>query len=65
MTLHDEADCPHCQDCPGCEGGSLFEGIANPIVTRARGGAVTIRCGDCWGEGLICDCDCHIVHVGG
>jgi hypothetical protein len=59
VTEHDEADCPRCQDCPGCEGGLLIDAPANPVVIRLSGGYSTTTCGDCEGEGVICDCPCH------
>jgi len=61
VTTHDEADCPHCQDCPGCEGGCAPELIKNPVVIRISRGFTTIICGDCDGEGIVCSCICHTV----
>ena len=60
MTDHDEDDCPRCRDCPGCEGGLLLETPANPVVIRLSRGYSATMCGDCSGEGAICDCGCHI-----
>lgn len=59
MTDHDEDNCPRCLECPSCEGSCLPESMTNPVMVRVRTGAVAVVCGECLGEGIICDCPCH------
>lgn len=60
MTEHHEDNCPHCQECSGCEGSCLPEDMANPVFVRGSGASIGIVCGDCDGEGIICSCLCHV-----
>ena len=60
MAEHPDWNCPHCEECDGCGGGDGSD-PRNPVFDRTTyPGIVMLRCGDCHGEGIICNCRCHV-----
>jgi len=58
---HADWDCPNCVECSGCGGGDGSD-PRNPVFDRTTyPGVVMLRCGDCDGEGLFCNCTCHVL----
>lgn len=56
---HAEEFCPNCRECEGCDGGSGVTPKNYRIVPFPGGKYASVRCADCDGEGLLCDCECH------